>query len=113
MIAAAATTTTSGDGTAVFIIGAALCIYFFPSIIAILRRVHIARTIVINLFLGWTFIGWVSALISACASKIVVYPQVVNYYQAPAPVDHRVPPGWYNNPRGPGQLYWDGVQWTD
>ena len=22
------------------------------------------------------------------------------------------PPGWYPNPRGPGQLYWDGNQWT-
>jgi Protein of unknown function (DUF2510) len=23
------------------------------------------------------------------------------------------PPGWYPDPHGPGQRYWDGVQWTE
>jgi hypothetical protein len=23
------------------------------------------------------------------------------------------PAGWYDNPTGPGQRYWDGVKWTD
>ena len=23
------------------------------------------------------------------------------------------PPGWYPDPQGPGQRYWDGVQWTE
>jgi len=23
------------------------------------------------------------------------------------------PPGWYTNPTGPGQRYWDGQRWTD
>lgn len=23
------------------------------------------------------------------------------------------PPGWYTNPTGPGQRYWDGARWTD
>jgi len=23
------------------------------------------------------------------------------------------PPGWYSNPQGPGQRYWDGTKWTD
>lgn len=23
------------------------------------------------------------------------------------------PPGWYQNPQGPGQRYWDGTRWTD
>jgi hypothetical protein len=23
------------------------------------------------------------------------------------------PPGWYANPSGPGQRYWDGEKWTD
>ena len=23
------------------------------------------------------------------------------------------PAGWYTNPTGPGQRYWDGAQWTD
>ncbi|CQD07056.1 transmembrane protein [Mycobacterium lentiflavum] len=29
---------------------------------------------------------------------------------APRPVGP--PPGWYPNPGGPGQRYWDGVAWT-
>jgi len=37
--------------------------YFFPGWIAE-RRKHnnVAAIIVINLFLGWTFVGWVAAL---------------------------------------------------
>lgn len=23
------------------------------------------------------------------------------------------PPGWYPNPQGPGQRFWDGTKWTD
>jgi uncharacterized protein DUF2510 len=23
------------------------------------------------------------------------------------------PAGWYSNPQGPGQRYWDGMEWTD
>jgi hypothetical protein len=25
----------------------------------------------------------------------------------------QTPPGWYQNPDGPGQRYWSGAQWTD
>ena len=25
----------------------------------------------------------------------------------------RAAPGWYANPQGPGQRYWDGAQWTE
>jgi uncharacterized protein DUF2510 len=39
---------------------------------------------------------------------------------SPAPVETpavlspagATPPGWYPNPQGPGQRYWDGTQWT-
>ena len=36
-------------------------VYFIPSIVASVRN-HIFR---LNIFLGWTFIGWVAALIWA------------------------------------------------
>ncbi len=37
--------------------------YFAPTIVAFARHHHQANTIlVINLFLGWTFIGWVISL---------------------------------------------------
>jgi hypothetical protein len=41
-------------------------IYFLPFIVAIARK-HLDSTaiFVLNLFLGWTFIGWVIALIWA------------------------------------------------
>ena len=40
-----------------------LVIYFLPSLIAILRNHHQWGSIgVINLFFGWTFIGWVVSL---------------------------------------------------
>lgn len=41
----------------------ALCLYFVPTLVAV-RRLHVSRAgiAVINVFLGWTFLGWVVAL---------------------------------------------------
>jgi hypothetical protein len=48
----------------------ALALYFVPSIVAVARKVtHQGSVIVINLFLGWTFIGWVVALAMACRTS--------------------------------------------
>jgi hypothetical protein len=44
--------------------------YFVPSIVAVRRKMpNKGSTIVVNLFLGWTFIGWVVALAMACGRK--------------------------------------------
>jgi hypothetical protein len=44
----------------------ALAVYFVPTIIALARHHHQAGMIVIlNIFLGWTFIGWVVSLATA------------------------------------------------
>ena len=44
-----------------------LALYFVPSVVAVIRGVpNIGSIIVINFFLGWTFIGWVVALAMAC-----------------------------------------------
>ncbi len=41
-----------------------LALYFLPTIIAIARKQPNALAIfVLNFFLGWTFIGWVVALV--------------------------------------------------
>jgi hypothetical protein len=111
----AATSTSGGDGGAIaFIIVAALCFYFFPSIVAILRRVNIGQVIVINIFLGWTFIGWVSALVLASATKVYIDPPQINHiYQALPPRTDGPPAGWYQDPAGTGQRYWDGRRWSD
>ena len=48
----------------IIIIFIALCIYFIPAIIG--RKHHDATAIaVLNLFLGWTLVGWVLALLWA------------------------------------------------
>lgn len=44
---------------------AAFCIYFLPTIVAQNPRDR-PSIFVINLFLGWTFLGWVLALAWAC-----------------------------------------------
>ena len=43
-----------------------IAIYFIPTIIAV-RKNHFQKTaiILINIFLGWSFVGWVVALVWA------------------------------------------------
>ncbi len=49
-----------------FFIIPALAIYFVPAIIAFARRDrHAVGILLLNIFLGWTFLGWVGALIWA------------------------------------------------
>jgi hypothetical protein len=48
---------------ALVFIGMALLFYFLPTVVAVTRDHPSAGGIaVINLFLGWTFLGWVCAL---------------------------------------------------
>ena len=49
-------------GVVVFLL--LLSLYFLPTIIALLRRHRNALAIfLLNFFLGWSFIGWVVALV--------------------------------------------------
>jgi hypothetical protein len=54
-------------------------IHFLPSIVAALRNSrHTLAIFLINLFLGWTVIGWIIALIWAFTSEpkyVVAYAQ--------------------------------------
>lgn len=44
--------------------GTILVLYFLPALISTLRRHHNMNAIfLLNLFLGWTFIGWIVALV--------------------------------------------------
>lgn len=41
-----------------------ITVYFIPSFIAIGRKhVHVLQITILNTFLGWSFLGWVAALI--------------------------------------------------
>lgn len=54
------------EGLAVAILYLMVCAYFFPSAIAFMREHHDALAIfLLNLFLGWTLIGWIGALVWA------------------------------------------------
>jgi hypothetical protein len=45
-------------------------LYFLPTIVAFSRKVTNQGSVaVINVFLGWTFIGWVIALAMACRTN--------------------------------------------
>jgi hypothetical protein len=94
------------------IILVALVGYFLPSVIAIARKHHqIGPVLIVNLLLGWTFIGWVVALVLAVSSK---RPAVaVPYYGYPPagyqpqgyPPQGYAPPG-YPPPGYPPQQGW-------
>jgi hypothetical protein len=44
-------------------------LYFLPAIVAAARHTHNATgVLLLNLFLGWTMIGWVVALVMALGS---------------------------------------------
>ena len=47
-----------------------IAFYFLPTIVAACRR-HLSTgaIIVLNILLGWTFLGWVIALVWACSSN--------------------------------------------
>lgn len=56
----------SQDTSALFTLAVLFSVYFAPSLITVFRgRRNRGSVIVVNLFLGWTFIGWVVALAMA------------------------------------------------
>ncbi len=47
-----------------FVVALFFCLYFLPAIVAHRRDHHNKAAIfILNLFLGWTFLGWVGALV--------------------------------------------------
>ncbi len=83
-----------GGGAAALGLLILLGFYFIPTIVAVIRKVpNMGSVIVINVFLGWSVIGWIVAL--AMAARSVPRPQqvIVNQYTSP-----HVPP-----PPTPGQ----------
>jgi hypothetical protein len=56
-------------------LGFGFVMYFLPSIVALARsKRDIIAIVLLNLFLGWTMIGWVVALVWACKTDV---PMVV------------------------------------
>jgi T4 superinfection immunity protein len=62
-------TTVDAIATLLIVLFAIVC-YFIPTIVAAIRQVpNTGSVVVINLFLGWTFMGWVVALAMAMRSR--------------------------------------------
>lgn len=60
----------SGDAGIGTLIGVLILAYFIPALVAWGRRVHNSgQVIIVNLFLGWTIIGWVVALVMAASPR--------------------------------------------
>jgi len=112
-------------------------LYMLPWAIAASRgKSNQAMVGVVNLLLGWSFIGWVVALVMACTAHQVVhvpvavlvaptqqaygqpaYTQAAPVQDAPAQLPSvssaaPIPAGWYASPGSQGQEYWDGARWT-
>ena len=63
----------------VAVIGVLILLYLLPALVAYInRRKHARAIMLLNLSLGWTFLGWVLALILA-------YMPSDNVAQAPGP----------------------------
>ena len=59
-----------------------LALHFLPTIVAAIRRAqNVGWIFVVNLFLGWTIIGWIVALIWAATDE----PRYYAAYMPPPP----------------------------
>jgi len=86
----------SGPGSLVVLV-LILMLYFAPTIVASLRHHQAGSVFVLNLFLGWTLIGWVVALALAVGSSrppVIVQQQVGGPTMSPD-----------------GHFWWDGRAW--
>lgn len=88
----------------IILISIASILYFVPTLIAALRSHRwTAPIVVINLFAGWTLIGWVAALaMAACPTPPKVLASSTSGWA----------PGWYPTVDGE-TAYWDGTGWAD
>lgn len=87
--------------------------YFLPWAIAATRQKSNTLAIaLLNFLVGWTFIGWIVALVMSVQNEPT---HVTNVAYAVAPVVHTgaqsVPAGWYPDHLGV-RRYWDGQRWT-
>jgi len=90
-------------GHLVFLAVIGLLVYFFPLAIAKMRKIerqNYKRVMMINAFAGWTGIGWLFALIMACACPSTnVDPTVDLWSKNPAVTNASASPSSGDDPR--------------
>jgi hypothetical protein len=93
MLLAQSSSESDAGGLAIAFITVMLCLYLIPSVVAIIRKVpNIGSVIVINVFLGWSIIGWVVALAMAARSTPPVHQVIVHQHEAPPVPAKDTPP---------------------
>jgi hypothetical protein len=66
-----------------------LCLYFLPSIVALIRKKNNTGAIlVLNFFLGWTFIGWIVSMVWALSSDPRPQQVIINNH---IPAENNMP----------------------
>jgi hypothetical protein len=72
-----------------------LAVYFAPILVAGMRGHHNVGSIaVINIFLGWTFVGWVVALAMACGQVRVPIAEASPARPIQEPITLRIADRW-------------------
>jgi hypothetical protein len=118
----AATSTSSGGSVIalVVVLFARFALYFVPTMVVLARKKRESGpVIVVNVLLGWTFIGWVVALAMAFGDNRSV--TIHNYqgtlgFQAVPPTSPPVSlqQAWFPDAADTSLLrWWDGANWTD
>ena len=109
----------AANGLLIFI---GLCFYFLPSMVGTGRKVpDLGTVLVVNLFLGWTVIGWIVALAIAARTatprvQVASAQTSTEASQPPTPMTPALqrsapPPGWHRqSPDGPVR-WWTGSEW--
>ena len=98
-----------------------LIAYLLPSIVGTGRQVvDLGTVMVVNIFLGWTGIGWIVALALAMrtavprvevATNAMASPDSASPSPASAKAHFAPPAGWYRQtPDGPVR-WWTGTEW--
>ena len=83
-------------------VGLAFIPYFLPTIVALIRRSNSTGGVfLLNFFLGWTFIGWIGALVWAITSRNASTTVIVNNTYAAGSGQSYSPPPGYNPPPYP------------
>jgi hypothetical protein len=93
-------------------------LYLLPTLVALIRHVrNVGSIAVINVFLGWSFYGWVVALALAC--QHVDKPPRLPHPTAPPTLVRWPQPGWYTDPWPSASVpagfrlrFYDGNVWT-
>jgi hypothetical protein len=72
----------TGDHMRAFIV-IAFILYWLPTVVALLRLHQIGSVMIVNLFLGWTVVGWIAALAMAVSDHQRNQQTVIIHQQPP------------------------------